>query len=80
MLASYWPLMPHEAPWLTMDNPEISGRARTERLGVIRAELLRRIRPVCTDMPDELFLELVDAMAAVQLKYEMHEGIMSNQL
>lgn len=64
-------------PRITMDNPDITGRARAERLGVIRDELLRRIRPVCSDMPDELFLELVDAMAAVQLKYEMHEGVMS---
>jgi predicted protein tyrosine phosphatase len=58
-----------------VDN-RITERARTERLALIRAELLRRMRPVCLDMPDDLFMELVDTMAAVQLKYEMHEGVM----
>jgi hypothetical protein len=46
-------------------------RARTERLGSIRAELLERIRPICRDMPREQFLELVERMAAIQLKYEL---------
>jgi hypothetical protein len=34
---------------------------------------MRRIRPICSDMPDELFLELIERMAAVQLKYELTE-------
>jgi predicted protein tyrosine phosphatase len=59
-----------------MADHHITERARTERLSQIQGELLRRIRPVCLDMPDDLFMELVDAMAAVQLKYEMHEGVM----
>ncbi|MDB4886785.1 MAG: hypothetical protein JWN79_2223 [Gemmatimonadetes bacterium] len=59
-----------------MVDHHITERARTERLSQIQGELLRRIRPVCLDMPDDLFMELVDAMAAVQLKYEMHEGVM----
>jgi hypothetical protein len=49
----------------------IPDRARSERLGVIRNELLERIRPVCSRMPQDLFLELVDSMAAIQLKYEL---------
>jgi len=54
-------------------NEEITDRARSDRLRLIRDELLRRIRPVCAEMPQDLFLELVDAMAAVQLKYELRE-------
>jgi hypothetical protein len=49
----------------------ITDRARAERLGVIRDELLERIRPVCSRMPQDLFLELVESMAAIQLKYEL---------
>ena len=49
----------------------ITDRARTERLGVIRAELLQRIRPMCSEMPHDQFLEMVENMAAIQLKYEM---------
>jgi hypothetical protein len=55
-------------------NREITARARAERLSRIRAELLPRIRPICLDMPNDLFLELVEAMAEVQLKYELHEN------
>jgi hypothetical protein len=49
----------------------ITDRARAERLGTIRDELLERIRPVCSRMPQDLFLELVESMAAIQLKYEL---------
>jgi hypothetical protein len=52
----------------------ISDRARLERLAAIRTELLPRIKPLCASMPDELFLELVDGMAEVQLRYELHEN------
>jgi hypothetical protein len=55
-------------------NREITARARAERLSLIRAELLPRIRPLCLDMPNDLFMELVDTMAEVQLKYELHEN------
>jgi hypothetical protein len=48
-------------------------RAQGERLDAIREELVRRIRPVCADMPDELFFELIERMAAIQLKYELEE-------
>jgi hypothetical protein len=54
-----------------MKQNEIGDRARTERLGVIRDELLRRIRPMCGAMPEDLFLEMVESMAALQLKYEL---------
>ncbi len=50
---------------------EITERARVERLTQIRGELLRRIRPFCETMPHELFLEMIETMAAVQLKYEL---------
>jgi hypothetical protein len=49
----------------------ITDRARAERLSIIRGELLERIRPVCSRMPRDLFLELVENMAAIQLKYEL---------
>ncbi|NUO37253.1 MAG: hypothetical protein HOQ17_01870 [Gemmatimonadaceae bacterium] len=49
----------------------ITDRARAERLDTIRDELLERIRPVCALMPHDLFLELVESMAAIQLKYEL---------
>ena len=55
----------------------ISDRARSERLGAIRAELLERIRPVCTGMPQDLFLEMVESMASIQLKYELRTPIIS---
>jgi hypothetical protein len=55
----------------------ISDRARTERLGAIRAELMARIRPVCTGMPHDLFLEMVESMASIQLKYELRTPIVS---
>lgn len=59
---------------MTAVNEEITSRARAERLRVIRTQLLPRIRPLCETMPDDLFLELVDAMAEIQLKYELHEN------
>ena len=55
-----------------VDN-EISGRAHAERLAYIRNGLMRRMRGVCLDTPDELFQELVDRMAIIQLKYELHQ-------
>lgn len=55
-----------------VDN-DISDRARADRLADIRTGLVRRMRGVCLDTPDELFQELVDRMALVQLKYELHE-------
>jgi hypothetical protein len=48
-----------------------TARARSERLGSIRTELFQRIRPVCREMPQDLFLELIESMAAIQLKYEL---------
>ena len=58
-------------PPFHMAYTDITDRARTERLGAIRAELLERIRPVCQQMPHDLFLEMVENMAAIQLKYEL---------
>jgi hypothetical protein len=45
-------------------------RAAAERLSAIRAELLQRLRPVCGGMPQELFADMIESMAAIQLKYE----------
>jgi hypothetical protein len=49
-------------------------RARDERLEAIATELRRRIRPVCPTMPEELFFEMIERMATIQLKYELLEG------
>ena len=57
-----------------MSFPHLTDRARTERLGSIRTELMRRIRPVCREMPQDLFLELVESMAGIQLKYELRNA------
>ena len=54
-----------------MASTNITDRARSERLGAIRAELIERIRKVCREMPQEPFLEMVESMAAIQLKYEL---------
>ena len=50
---------------------EFTERARADRLEFIRSELVSRLRPVCTAWPDHLFSEMVDAMAAIQLKFEL---------
>lgn len=50
---------------------EFTERARAERLEFIRAELVSRLKPVCTAWPDHLFAEMVDTMAAIQLKFEL---------
>jgi hypothetical protein len=55
----------------------LSDRAQSERLGAIRAELLQRIRPVCAGMPHDLFLEMVESMASIQLKYELRSPTVS---
>jgi hypothetical protein len=68
LLASDWPPQRLRRP---MSLTDVTSRARTQRLGSIRAELLTRIRPVCPTMPQELFLEMVESMAAIQLKYEL---------
>ena len=57
-----------------MGYTQVSDRARTDRLGAIRAELLERIRPVCTHMPQDVFLDMVETMAAIQLKYELRSA------
>lgn len=54
-----------------MVHEEISERARTERLDVIRRALTERIRPLCSEMPHELLIEMIEGMAAIQLKYEL---------
>jgi hypothetical protein len=52
---------------------ELEQNARRLRREVIIAELRDRIRPVCESIPEDLFLELIDRMAEIQLKYELLE-------
>ena len=52
---------------------DLESNARQLRREDITAELRQRIRPVCVSIPEELFLELVERMAEVQLKYELKE-------
>ncbi|MEP6732287.1 MAG: hypothetical protein ABJE10_16700 [bacterium] len=63
-----------EVSSLVMADREIGERARSERLEAIASELRRRIRPVCPTMPEELFFEMIERMAVIQLKYELLEG------
>jgi hypothetical protein len=53
-----------------MAHGEVSARAREERYRVIRAELLARLRSACPSMSNDRFLEMVEDMTAIQLKYE----------
>lgn len=50
---------------------ELTSHARAMRLERIEAELRRRLRSSCAEMPDDQFQELVERMAALQLKYEL---------
>jgi hypothetical protein len=54
-----------------MSVADLGKQVRDQRLALITAELRDRIRPVCPEMVDELFFEMIDGMAAVQLKYEL---------
>lgn len=45
--------------------------ARAERLEHIEAELRRRLRSSCAELPADQFQELVERMASLQLKYEL---------
>ena len=51
--------------------PELTSHARAARLKSIETELRRRLRSSCAEMPDDQFQELVERMAALQLKYEL---------
>jgi hypothetical protein len=54
-----------------MSSADPGKQVRDQRLALITAELRDRIRPVCPKMADELFFEMTDGMAAIQLKYEL---------
>lgn len=56
-----------------MTGQDTGQRARDERLDLIAGELRRRIRPVCPDMSEEIFFEMIERMAAIQLKYELRD-------
>lgn len=52
-------------------NRDAGQHACADRLRHIAAELTQRLRPVCASMPDDLFVEMIDGMAQLQLKYEL---------
>jgi hypothetical protein len=56
-----------------MAREDINARTREERHRVIRAELLVRLRPICASMPQDQFLEMIESMTAIRLKYEMRD-------
>ena len=56
-----------------MTGHSLGQQARDDRLDHIISELRLRIRPVCPDMPEALFFEMIERMAAIQLKYELRE-------
>ncbi len=59
-----------------MPHSGFTDRAHSERLNAIRAALIERLRPICHDMPQEQFFEMVERMATLQLKYEL-QGVAS---
>ena len=61
-----------------MTDHEMGQQARDDRLELISGEIRRRIRPVCPGMPEELFFEMIDRMAAIQLKYELLDDLPSS--
>jgi hypothetical protein len=54
-----------------MGRKDTAARTQDQRFDLIRKELMRRMRPVCQNMPDALFLDLIERMATVQIKYEL---------
>ena len=48
-------------------------RARVERLEMITDALRKRMRPLCADMSEEAFHDLIERMAEVQLRYETRD-------
>jgi hypothetical protein len=48
---------------------------RDERLAALRSDLARRLRPLCSAMPDDEFDALVRQMAERQLRYELREEL-----
>lgn len=57
-----------------MTHDKAGARAQEERLRAVRADLLVRLRPVCSAMPNDIFLEMVESMTAIQVKYELRSG------
>lgn len=43
----------------------------TEKLAVLKADIAARLRPVCSDLSEESFQQLVREIAAVKLKYDI---------
>jgi hypothetical protein len=56
-----------------MTREDMNARAKAERHRVIRAELLVRLRPICASMPKDQFLEMIESMTAIRIKYEMQD-------
>ena len=50
---------------------ELTSHARAKRLEGIEAELRRRLRSSCAEMPADQFQELIERMSTLQLKYEL---------
>ncbi len=56
-----------------MKRLDVEKRVRTERLESITSELQRKLRPMCGSMDDDIFREMIEQMAELQLKYELLE-------
>jgi hypothetical protein len=52
---------------------QIEQRAHESRREAISAELRRRLRPACSNVPEDVFFEMIERMAEIQLKYELIE-------
>jgi hypothetical protein len=57
------------------DPASLPAPTRDERLAALRADLARRLRPLCSAMPDVEFDALMRQMAERQLRYELREEV-----
>jgi hypothetical protein len=53
-----------------MPGAEEAKQVIPDRKVAVRADVMRRLRPACTQLPEEEFLGLVELMVERQLKYE----------
>jgi hypothetical protein len=52
-----------------IDPPSSLSAWRTKLLAELREQISNRLRPVCPNMPADAFEQMVDRIAAMELKY-----------
>jgi hypothetical protein len=51
-----------------MSLDDLAERQRAEFLEQMRHELIPRFRPICEDMPEDVFLDLINRLAQARLR------------